>query len=176
MPKLVMRGGYGIFFPRQYPGVPVIQGYTSETPYVATTDGVSPCPGCMLQNAFSGGLVPVVGNSSGGLTNVGFDTSAVAPNRKTYYDQQWMYGFQYAPTANDVIDLTYVGNHSVHVLASGLNLNQLDPKYFSMGAALLNQVPNPFSGHHHIQRLRPRRGHSFAGPVAQAPPGVLQHQ
>ena len=66
--------------------------------------------------------------------------------RKTYYDQQWMYGFQYAPTANDVIDLTYVGNHSVHVLASGLNLNQLDPKYFSMGAALLNQVPNPFFG------------------------------
>jgi len=146
MPKLVMRGGYGIFFPRQYPGVPVIQGYTSETPYVATTDGVSPCPGCMLQNAFPGGLVPVVGNSSGGLTNVGFDTSAVAPNRKTYYDQQWMYGFQYAPTANDVIDLTYVGNHSVHVLASGLNLNQLDPKYFCMGAALLSQVPNPFSG------------------------------
>ena len=44
------------------------------------------------------------------------------------------------------IDLTYVGNHSVHVLASGLNLNQLDPKYFSMGAALLNQVPNPFFG------------------------------
>ena len=130
----------------------------------------------MLQNAFPGGLVPVVGNSSGGLTNVGFDTSAVAPNRKTYYDQQWMYGFQYAPTSNDVIDLTYVGNHSVHVLASGLNLNQLDPKYFSMGAALLNQVPNPFFGHHHFQRLRPGRGHSFAGPVAQAPSGVLQYQ
>jgi hypothetical protein len=146
MPKLVMRGGYGIFFPRQYPGVPVIQGYTSQTPYVATTNGVSPCAGCTLQNAFSGGLVPVVGNSAGGLTNVGFDTSAVAPNRNTYYAQQWMYGFQFAPTANDVIDVTYVGNHSVHVLASGLNFNQLDPKYFSMGAALLNQVPNPFSG------------------------------
>ena len=101
----------------------------------------------MLSNAFPGGLVPMVGNSSGGLTNVGFGTSAVARNRKTYYDQQWMYGFQYAPTANDVIDLTYVGNHSVHVLASGLNLNQLDPKYFSMGAALLDQVPNPFFGH-----------------------------
>ena len=35
MPKLVMRGGYGIFFPRQYPGVPIIPGYASETPYVA---------------------------------------------------------------------------------------------------------------------------------------------
>ena len=40
-----------------------------------------------------------------------------------------------------------MGNHGVHVVASGLNLNQLDPKYFSMGNALLNQVPNPFFGH-----------------------------
>jgi hypothetical protein len=40
-----------------------------------------------------------------------------------------------------------VGNHGVHVIASGLNLNQLDPKFFSMGNALLNQVPNPFFGH-----------------------------
>jgi hypothetical protein len=89
-----------------------------------------------------------VGNSQAGLTNVGFSTSAVSPTRKTYYDQQWMYGVQYAPTAHDVIDVTYVGNHTVHTIDGGLNLNQLDPSYFSMGSALLNQVPNPF--YHHI--------------------------
>ena len=147
MPKLVMRGGYGIFYPRQYPGVPIIPGYASETPYIASTNGVAPCNGCMLRNAFSSGLVPVVGNSQGGLTNVGFSAGAVSPNRKTYYSEQWMYGFQYAPTTSDVIDLSYVGNHSVHVTTSGLNLNQLDPKYFSMGDALDNLVPNPFFGH-----------------------------
>ena len=69
------------------------------------------------------------------------------PNRKTYYFQQWMYGFQYAPTTNDVIDVTYVGNHSIHMIACGLNLNQLDPKYFSMGNALTDPVPNPFFNH-----------------------------
>ena len=36
MPKLVMRGGYGVFFPRQYPGVPTIPGFAADTPYVAT--------------------------------------------------------------------------------------------------------------------------------------------
>ena len=41
--------------------------------------------------------------------------------------------------SNDVLDITYVGNHGVHVVASGLNLNQIDPKYFSMGNALLNK-------------------------------------
>jgi hypothetical protein len=147
MPKLVMRGGYGVFFPRQYPGVPIIPGFSSETPYVASTNGVGPCAGCLLRNAFSGGLVPVVGKASGGLTNVGFDVTAVSPTRKAYYTQQWSYGLQYAPSAKDVIELSYVGNHSVHVVTSGFNLNQLPTKYFSMGTALSNLVPNPFFGH-----------------------------
>jgi hypothetical protein len=147
MPKLVMRGGYGIFYPRQYPGVPIIPGYASETPYIASTNGIAPCNGCMLRNAFSSGLVPVVGNTQGGLTNVGFSAGAVSPTRKTYYSEQWSYGFQYAPTTSDVIELSYVGNHSVHVTTSGLNLNQLDAKYLSMGNALDTLVPNPFFGH-----------------------------
>src|SRR5437762_1126552 len=121
-------------------------GFSSDTPYVASNDG-GLTPASTLSTAFSGGLVPVSGSSLGGLTNVGQSVTAVSRNRKTYYTQQWTYGLQFAPTSNDVIDLTYVGNHGVHVIASGLNLNQLDPKFFSMGNALLNQVPNPFFGH-----------------------------
>jgi hypothetical protein len=149
MPKLVMRGGYGLFFPPQFLGNAFITGYTSSTPYVASLNsGISPCAGCSLSNAFPNGPVPIVGNSLGGLTNVGFSTNAVSRNRKGFYDQQWMYGLQYAPTPNDVIDATYVGNHTVHTFASSLNLNQLDPtKYFSMGSALTNPVANPFFGH-----------------------------
>ena len=64
MPKLVMRGGYGIFFPSQYLGSPQITGYSSATPYVASLNGgISPCPGCSLSNAFPNGPVPIVGNS-----------------------------------------------------------------------------------------------------------------
>jgi hypothetical protein len=148
MPKMVLRGGYGIFFPNQYLNSPQITGYSSSTPYVASLDGgITPCDGCALSNAFPDGPVPIVGNSLDGLTNVGFSTNAVSRTRKTYYDQQWMFGVQYAPSSNDVIDLTYVGNHNVHTITSGLNLNQLDPKYFSMGDALLDPVPNPFFGH-----------------------------
>ena len=147
IPKLVMRGGYGVFFPRQYAGVPIIPGFGSDTPYVASTNGIGPCTGCMLRNAFSSGLVPVVGKSLAGLTNVGFDVTAVSPSRKTYYVQQWSYGLQYAPTTSDVLELSYVGNHSVHITTGGLNLNQLDTKYLSMGNALDTQVTNPFFGH-----------------------------
>jgi hypothetical protein len=148
MHNLVMRGGFGVFFPNQFLNSPNIIGYTSSTPYVASTNGgISPCAGCTLSNAFPNGAVPIVGSSMGGLTNVGFSTSAVNRQRKNYYGEQWMYGFQYSPHPSDVIDITYVGNHNVHTLTSGLNLNQIDPKYFSMGDALLNQVPNPLYGH-----------------------------
>src|SRR5215472_1153414 len=144
-PKLVMRGGYGVFYPPSYRGTGPAPGFTSVTPYVASNNaGLNPAN--TLGTAFSGGLVPITGSSQGGLTDVGFSVGAVSRNRKTYSVQQWSYGFQYAPTHNDVIDITYVGNHGAHVISSGLNLNQLDPKYFSMGSALLNQVPNPFFG------------------------------
>ena len=146
LPKLVMRGGYGVFYPPTYRGLGPAPGFSSDTPYVASNDG-GLTPANTLSTAFSGGLVPVSGNSLAGLTNVGFSVNAVNRNRKTYYTQQWMYGVQYAPASNDVIDITYVGNHGVHVQASSLNLNQLDPKYFSMGNALTNLVPNPFFGH-----------------------------
>ena len=146
MPKLVMRGGYGIFYPPTFRGTGPAPGFSSDTPYVASNNG-GLNPANTLSTAFSSGLVPVVGSSQDGLTNVGFSVTAVNRDRKTYYAQQWMYGFQFAPTPNDVLELAYVGNHGVHVQASGLNLNQLNPKYFSMGNALLNQVPNPFFGH-----------------------------
>jgi TonB dependent receptor len=145
MPKLVMRGGYGVFYPPSYRGTGPAPGFSSDTPYVSSNDG-GLTPANTLSTAFAGGQVPVVGNAQDGLTNVGFNVTAVNRSRKTYYDQQWMFGVQYAPTTSDVLDITYVGNHGVHVVASGLNLNHLDPTYFSMGNALLNQVPNPFFG------------------------------
>jgi hypothetical protein len=146
MPKLVMRGGYGIFFPQNYRGLGPAPGFSSDTPYVASTNG-NLKPTNTISTAYSGGLLPVVGASLDGLTNVGFSVGAVSRNRKNYYTEQWTYGIQYAPTHNDVIDITYVGNHGVHVVDGGLNLNQLDPKYLSLGAALDNQVTNPFVNH-----------------------------
>ena len=142
MPKLVMRGGYGVFYPPSFRGTGPAPGFSSDTPYVASNDG-GLTPANTLSTAFSGGLVPVSGSSLDGLTNVGFGVTAVSRHRKTYYDQQWIFGVQYAPASNDVLDFTYVGNHGVHVDASSLNLNQLDPKYFSMGNTILPSFVTP---------------------------------
>jgi hypothetical protein len=100
-----------------------------------------------LSNAFPNGEVLPQGNAQGGLTDVGFGLNPVVnPVRHSPYVQQWMGGFEYSLTNNDLIDISYVGNHGVHVLAQYLEWNQLPTADLAMGNALNAQVPNPFFG------------------------------
>jgi hypothetical protein len=152
LPKLVLRGGYGIFFPPSVylstnnPGN--IDGYAATTDVESTLNGVSPNPAVTLANPFPYGYVPVNGNSLGGLEDVGYSVSSVFVKRRSPYTQQYMLGFQYAPTATDVIDIAYVGNHGTHIPFASLNQSQLNPSYLPMGATALDTlVPNPFYGH-----------------------------
>ena len=147
MPKLVFRSGYGIFFVPDYYGNGPSIGYSQATPWVGTVDNQI-TPFNTLSNAFTGGQVVPQGSALGGLTDVGFGLNPVVnPVRHSPYVQQWMGGFQYSATNNDLIDLTYVGNHGVHVLAQYLEWNQLPTPDLAQGNALNDQVPNPFYGH-----------------------------
>jgi hypothetical protein len=146
MPKLVLRSGYGIFFvPNIYNNSPNL-GYSQPTPWVTSLDGLTPTN--TLSNAFPNGQVPVTGKALGALTDVGFGLNPVVnPIRHSPYVQQWMAGVQYSLTNNDLLDITYVGNHGVHVLAQYLEWNQLPTKDLALGNQLNAQVPNPFFGH-----------------------------
>jgi hypothetical protein len=58
-----------------------------------------------------------------------------------------MFGMQYSIRNNDLLDIAYVGNRGVKLSAGGYERNMLNPQFFSMGAAALNQlVPNPLAG------------------------------
>jgi len=143
--KLVLRAGYGIFYTPSFSGGGPNPGYAQSTPYVGTIDGITPVN--TLSNAFPSGLLPVTGNSLGALTNVGFATSAVNYSRPSTYIQQWMFDIQYSAGNNDLFDLSYVGNHGINIVTSGIDTDQLPTQYLSLGNALLNQVKNPFYGH-----------------------------
>jgi hypothetical protein len=58
-----------------------------------------------------------------------------------------MGGVQYAFTNNDLLDVSYVGNHGVHVLAQYLEWDEIPAADLAMGNALNQMVPNPFYGH-----------------------------
>jgi Carboxypeptidase regulatory-like domain/TonB dependent receptor len=160
--KLVLRGGYGIFFVPNYYGQGPNDGFSQTTGWdtsnnnnlnpSATLSGnanancgeppaVVPCPA-----GFSIERAPT-GNSAGGLQDVGFSANAPNPIRPSPYVEQWMTGIQYGFNSNSLLDISYVGNHGVHQLYSGIPLDTLPARDLAMGPALNQQVVNPFFGH-----------------------------
>jgi TonB dependent receptor len=132
--KLVVRAGYGVFFVPNYYGQGPNIGYSQSTPWVTSLNtGLNPSStlsgnaSLALPSAFPSEVAPT-GNSLGGLTDVGFGLNPVIyPDRHSPYVQQWMAGVQYSFTNNDMLDISYVGNHGVHVLSQYLEWNPSFP-------------------------------------------------
>jgi hypothetical protein len=169
-PKLVFRGGFGLYYSRNfYNGNGPAPGYSTVTPWTSSVDGVT--VSTPLAQAFQSGLVPITGSSQGGLTNVGQGAGAgggdVNPYRPDPRLKQFMFGFQYAFSPNDLLDVNYVGSRGDRITLGSMAYGQLDPKYLAMGTALNNPVANPFAGALSNLGL-PNMSCEVSGPVAGA--------
>ncbi|MGB2679164.1 MAG: TonB-dependent receptor [Candidatus Acidiferrum sp.] len=158
--KVVVRAGYGIFYVPNYYGQGPNDGFSQATPWnTSLNNGINPAStlsgnanvDCVngsvpapCGTAFPNGERLPSGNSAGGLQDVGYGVSAVNYSRNTPYVQQWMAGVQYSFTPNDLLDISYVGNHGTSVLATGEQWNETPAGDLALGNALYNQVPNPF--------------------------------
>jgi len=150
----VLRGGYGMYWaPWNYP-IPDSSsnnygqvGYSQNT-ISPQTSGV---PTVSLTNPFPNGLIQPLGNSLGALTGVGTNISYVDQNGSAPRVQQFSADFQRELPGSMAIKVSYVGSRGRHLTLGGsnyfgLNVNQLDPKYMSLGSALATQLPNPLFG------------------------------
>src|SRR6266566_835796 len=153
--RTVLRGGYGIFWaPYNYP-IPNTTnnnygqvGFTQNTVSVPQTTLI---PTVTLDNPFPNGVVQPTGSRLGALTGVGTTISFVDQNRKAPRVQQYSADVQQQLPDNMAISIGYVGARSDHLGLGGsadtpVNINQVDPKYLSLGSALTQQVANPFFG------------------------------
>jgi hypothetical protein len=161
--KVVVRAGYGIFYVPNFYGQGPNDGFSQATPWTTSlNNGLNPAStlsGNANVNCENGGVFAPcgsafpngerlpTGNAAGGLQDVGFGTTITNYNRKTPYVEQWMAGVQYSFTSNDLLDVSYVGNHGTSVLATGEQWQLMPVGDLAMGNALFAQVPNPFFGH-----------------------------
>lgn len=145
--KLVMRGGYGIFYPQSNGGAN--DGFATTTTWVSTIggDGINPNPGALLRNPYPTGLLAPVGNSRGLLTQTGDSVNAFSSLHPLGYVQNFSFDLQYEIKKGMVLEVGYTGSRGRKLLfGTGQQANQLDPKYLSLGAQLDAPVKNPFLG------------------------------
>jgi hypothetical protein len=153
--KDVIRGGYGFYWaPMQFSGVGETAmgrlGYTATTTFLSSTDG-NRTPANSLSNPFPAGLTPPQGNSLGLATGAGGVIDFVDPNSQPGRVHQYSVDYTRELTGGIAVSIGYSGSRSNHMPVGGtvdttVNINQIDPRYLSLGSALLDLVPNPFAG------------------------------
>jgi hypothetical protein len=145
--RLVMRAGYGVFYPPVLGGI-YSMGYSADTPWVTSRGGDGINPLNLLSNPFPAGLVPAIGSSRGLETNLGLSVGEFVRDIPSGYIQNYSIDFQFEISRNTVLEIGYAGNTARKMsYGFGLNDNQLPTNLLALKSDLDRKVPNPFFGH-----------------------------
>lgn len=152
----VFRGGFGVVYaPLEIStsavGFAPNAGFSSSTAWQTSTNG-GLNPADLLSNPYPQGLVQPAGSSQGAATQLGQSISVWDRHAHTPESYQWNVGIQRQLPSSILVDLAYIGTRGIH-LTSPLDLNQLNPKYLSLGTGLNTLVANPFQPYVHIGAL-----------------------
>jgi hypothetical protein len=163
-PKLVVRGGFGIFFQNPNPG-PNELGFSATTQYDASNDGgITPTQNLGVPAHDGVAAIPTApfplvvqptGSSLGALTGLGQGLFYLNPQFASPRTYQYTGGIQQQFLRDDVVQINYVGTRTVHNGTSD-NINrptaisyaECDPE-LGGNPAICNSlpgayVPNPF--------------------------------
>ena len=163
--KLAVRSGFAMFVQPiaistlqvtgAYSTSPILtqQGFSQSTPLTSTNNN-NLTPAATLANPFPTGIQPPVGAAAGLLTFAGQSINFLNPEMKSPYSVRWNFGLQYELTKDMVIEVAYIGNHSLHVPVTYTQLNGIPRQFLSMSPvrdqAVITQLtastPNPFLG------------------------------
>lgn len=165
--KTVIRGGFGMFVAPitiatlaqngAYQSNPAINqhGFSQRSTMTVTSNNyLSPGP-ATLSDPFPGGaILKPAGAALGMRTFLGQSVWFLNPGMKSPYSMRWNFGFQRTLSPNMVLEMVYIGNHSVHAPINLTQVNGIPRRYLStlpvrdqpLITALSGSAPNPFNG------------------------------
>ena len=162
--KTVVRGGFGMFVSPvvissmdvngKYSTSPNTnqEGFSQTTTMTVTNDNYA-TPATTLANPFPSGFLKATGSQLGLLTFAGQGVTFMAPVAKNPYSVRWNIGIQQSITNDLMLEMVYIGNHSVHLPIDYTQLNGIPRQFLStMGTRdasqnyLATNTPNPFYG------------------------------
>lgn len=149
-PKMVMRGGYGIYYgiTRAQISSPLGPGFRTGTSWNVSLDN-NVTQYTSLTVPFKDGINTPPGSSKGLFTNLGLG-SGLAPIRDwdtTPYFQQWSFSVERELGANSVAEVAYSGSRGVHLGFDTMAAqNRISQSLYTLGTRLNDVVPNPFFG------------------------------
>jgi hypothetical protein len=164
--KLAVRSGFAMFVqPITISTLQVSGAYSTnplslqtgfnQTTAMTVTNNNNLTPAATLSNPFPGGnILQPAGSSNGLLTFAGQNINFMNPEMKSPYSLRWNLSLQYQVSSNTVVEVAYIGNHSLHLPVTYTQFNSVPRQYLSTAngrdQAVISQLtastPNPFFG------------------------------
>ena len=143
-----VRGGYGIYYPSIFNEI----FFNSSSGFSVTTTTYNPSGNNtnfatnQLSTGFPSAPIQPKGAALGPDGFLGTAVTYLPPAGSTPMSQQINLAIQRELPRNVVVEAAYLHNHGTHMISGTYNMNQLDPKYLSLGTQLQSTVPNPYAG------------------------------
>ncbi len=159
-PKTVIRAGGGFFYsPAETSNAATAfasnAGYSASTPFVGTLDnGLTPFR--TLSNPYPEGIQQPIRNAQGASTFLGQGLNVWDARQQMPVTYQWNFNVQRELPGRILADVAYAASRGVHLAFRNRQMNELDPRYLTLGAALNQQTANPFFGQINVGTLAQR--------------------
>jgi Carboxypeptidase regulatory-like domain len=161
----VIRAGFGMFVAPvtiaslavtgAYSTNPILaqEGFSQSTAMTVTNNNYV-SPAATLSNPFPTGILQPTGSALALATFNGQTINFLNPQMKNPYSLRWDLSIQHTFGKNTLLEVAYIGNHSVHLPVTVTQLNGIPRQYLStlpvrdaaVNTSLTSTVANPFVG------------------------------